>query len=91
MKSERTQANWRRFARQWYLAGKHLGRALVVTLALACRSIRTVAHFAVVPYSWAPMRRQRSPLSKASAQLAHATVDATLMVLPIGMAIVYVW
>jgi len=91
MTKERTQANWRQFARQWYLAGKHLGRALVVTLMLACRSIRAVTHFALVPYSWIPRRWQRSPLSRASAQLAHATVDATLVVLPVGMAIGYLW
>jgi len=88
MTKERTQANRRQCARQWYLAGKHLSGALVVTLMLAFRSIRVVAHFALVPYSWVPSRWQRSPLSEASARLAHASVDTALVVLPIGIAAV---
>ena len=91
MTTERTQANHRPFARQWYLAGKHLGRALVATLVTMCRGLRTVAHFALVPDWRVSGRRQRSPLSKASAKLAHAAVDATLVVLPVGVAIGYLW
>ena len=90
MNDERRQEKLR-FARQWYLAGKHLGRALVVTLIAACRGIRCVAHFALVPYTWVPSHWQRAPLTRASARLAHASVDAALVVLPIGVAIGLLW
>ncbi len=81
----------RQFVRRSYLAAKHVASALVVTLVLACWSIRSVAHFALVPYSWVPKRWQHSPMSEASAHLAHAAVDAALVVLPIGVTIGYLW
>ncbi len=79
------------FARQWYLAGKHLGRALGVTLITLCKGIRSVAHFVFVPNLWVPMRWQRSPLSRTSARMARASVDADLVVFPIGMAVGLLW
>ena len=90
MTNERKQVDLH-CARQWYLAGKYLGRALVSTVMLVCRSLRGIVHFAFVPHEWYPKRWQRSPLAQASTRLAHASVDAVLVVLPIGLVVGLLW
>jgi hypothetical protein len=90
MTNERTQDKVH-CARQWYLAGKHLGRALAVTLIVTWKGIRKIAHFTLIPYLWVPSRWQRSPLSRTSAQVARVSVDAALVVFPIGMAVGMLW
>lgn len=80
MTNERRQLAFRDVVRPGYVAAAHSVRACLVLLLIGCWAIRRVVHFVLVPHVWKPTQWQRSPLSQASTQVAHAMVDAALVV-----------